>query len=263
MPSLQSPAPALQRLRRGLFLLLLCGSLSSLTAQDTPPKPQSYFTDKAGVVDAGTAAALNRQLAEFERITSNQILVFVSNSLPEGAEMAQFATETHHSWGVGQKGIDNGAILFVFVKDRKMFISTGRGLEGALPDATCKSIITSAITPHFRRGDYPGGIQAGVNSMLAATRGEYKGTGRTNAENKKQQNDNLQSWVVALLFLGFILYSFLSRLRSYGGSPVIYTSSGSSTWNDGGGGFSGGGGGSDSFSGGGGDSGGGGAGGSW
>jgi len=79
---------------------------------------------------------------------------------------------------VGQKHKDNGVVLFVFSQDRKMFIATGRGLEGALPDATCKTIITQEIVPRFKQGDFSGGIDAGVTALMAAAQGSTKALAR-------------------------------------------------------------------------------------
>ncbi|MDD5261239.1 MAG: TPM domain-containing protein [Methylacidiphilales bacterium] len=242
-------------------LLLSVGAGSALHAQNLPPKPLRYFNDQAGVVDTATATAINQQLVDFERSTSNQIVVAIYPRLPEGAEIAQYATDTFNTWGVGQKGRDNGAVLFVFVQDHKMFISTGRGLEGALPDAICKTIITREIAPRFRQNDYSGGIRAGVNAMLAATKGEYHGTGQTRAEQRTSGNSGFPP-ILGLLLILFFIIAILPRLG--GGSPFIYT--GSSYGRSGGGGWGGGfggGGGGGGFSGGGGCSGGGGAGGGW
>lgn len=269
---------------RGLALAFLLALIGSLLAhgQALPPKPARYVTDQAGVLDASTVATLNNQLEKFEKDTSNQILVAVYPSLPPDAEIAQYATDTFNSWQPGQKGKDNGAILFVFIQDRKMFISTGRGLEGALPDAICKRIVTREITPFFRQGNYAAGIQAGVNAMLAATRGEYQGTGSTVAERtfaeSRGENQQPPAWFI-LLFIIVIVISVISRSGGGFGGPIIYTSGG---WGGGGygggggfgggfGGGSGGGGGGGfggsgdggGFSGGGGSSAGGGAGGSW
>jgi uncharacterized protein len=153
-----------------------------------------------------------------------------------------------------------------------MRIQTGYGLEGALPDAICKRIISDEITPRFQARDFAGGLTAGVNAMIAATRGEYKGTGRTVAETRGQGQRGqgaLVDLIIFLVVLGFIGLSWLRRARS----GTVYTSSGSrgpgGIWwmgggGGGGGGFSGGGGGGGGgFSGGGGDSGGGGASGGW
>ena len=142
-----------------MLLACLSGSLFA-QAQNLPPKPDRYITDQAGVVDAPALSAINDQLEQFEKQTSNQIVVAIYPSLPQDAEIAQYATDTYNAWGIGQKGKDNGALLIIFVNDHKMFICTGRGLEGALPDAICKNIITQVITPPFRQGNYAGGIQA-------------------------------------------------------------------------------------------------------
>jgi uncharacterized protein len=259
---------ALRRLALGVAILGVLGSLFPAgtafgQTEDLPPKPAFYFTDQAGVVDAGTAQALNQQLAQFERDTSNQILVAIYNKLPDQAELAQYSIDTYNTWQPGQKGKDNGAILFVFVKDHKMFICTGRGLEGALPDATCKEIISQLIAPEFRAGKYTDGIQAGVNAMIAATKGEYRGTGQTNAEAQDQDGDGggFPLWAIFVIILIILLTRFFGG-RMIGG-PMIYTGGGFGGGGFGGGGFSGGGGGFGGFSGGGGSSAGGGAGGGW
>jgi uncharacterized protein len=247
--------------RWSLGLVLFLGFACRLfgATENLPPAPAKDFTDQAGVVDAGTAQAIETQLEQFERDTSNQILVAIYPSLPADAELAQYCIDTGNAWRAGQKGKDNGAILFVFVNDHRIFIATGRGLEGALPDATCKNIITQVIAPAFRQGDYAGGVQAGINAMVAATKGEYKGTGETHAE----QGDGTSIWIILLFIALFILFVFIApRL---GGGPFIYTSGGfGSGYGRGfGGGSSFGGGGGGGFSGGGGSFGGGGAGGGW
>ena len=103
------------------------------------------------------------------------------------SSIEDYTVRVAQAWQVGQKDKKNGAVLFVFVQDRKMFIQVGYGLEGALPDATCKRIIEDEIKPHFRNNDFDGGLSAGVAAILAATRGEYKGTGRTAVESSGSQ----------------------------------------------------------------------------
>jgi uncharacterized protein len=240
-----------------VLVLLLC-FVGALFAQDAklPPKPDRYVTDQAGVLDGVAAAEINAQLEQFEKETSNQILVAIYPTLPPNQDIAQYAAEILDAWGVGQKGKDNGAILFVFANDHKMFIVTGRGLEGALPDALCKNIVDQVIAPQFRNGNYTGGVEAGVAAMIAASKGEYKGTGTT-VDERNGSNQGIPAWVVILFIIIFILIRMSAGSRW--GGPIIYTSGG---W--GGGGYGGGsGGGGGGFSGGGGSSAGGGAGGSW
>src|SRR5437588_7015527 len=107
-------------------LLLLLAAIS------LPPKPAQYVTDRAGVIR--NADALNEKLANFERQTSDQILVYTDQHLPPDTTIEEMGAEAMRSWGVGQKGKDNGAILFVFTGDRKMRIEVGYGLEGSLTD---------------------------------------------------------------------------------------------------------------------------------
>jgi uncharacterized protein len=238
------------------LLFCLCGSLFA-QIQNLPPKPDRYITDQTGVIDAGTLSTINDELEQFEKDTSNQIVVAIYPNLPPDAAVDQYTIDTYNAWHLGQKDKDNGALLLVFVNDHKMFICTGRGLEGALPDAICKNIVTQEIAPRFKQGDYSGGIQAGVNAMIAATKGEYKGNGSTVDDSKGQGIP----WIAIIIFI--IIFLIASRYgSSFGGGPVIFTGGG---WGGGGygggGGFGGGGGGG--FSGGGGSSAGGGAGGSW
>src|SRR6266446_4844676 len=126
------------QMRSRLFLALgaLClGAVYALQAETLPSKPDRYFNDYAGVVDQATASKLNEQLAQFERDTSTQILVAIYRSMESESSVADYTQRIAQTWGVGQKGRNNGAVLFVFVADHQMFIQTGYGLEGALPDA--------------------------------------------------------------------------------------------------------------------------------
>jgi uncharacterized protein len=252
-------APRFGELIVALVLLLAWqGSLFAQVEKDIPPAPTRYVTDYVGLLDNSSIESINSQLEQFEKDTSNQILVVIYAALPADAELAQFCTQTAQAWGVGQKGKDNGVVLFIFARDGKMFISTGRGMEGALPDATCKNIVTQIIIPRFKLRDYSGGIQAGLNAMIAATKGEYQGNGSTVADGKGA--DQGVPWVAIIIFL--IIFILISRYgSSLGGrsGPVIFTGGGFG----GGGGYGGGGGGGGGFSGGGGSSAGGGAGGSW
>src|SRR5271165_3588152 len=146
----------------------------------TPPKPPQYFNDFASLVSFEAGERLNRQLAEFDRQTSNQILVVIYPSLPPDTSIEGFCEEAFRAWKPGQQGRNNGAILFVFLKDRKMRIQTGYGLEGALPDAICKRIISDEITPRFQARDFAGGLTAGVSAMTLAI--EHAGTEPSNAK---------------------------------------------------------------------------------
>jgi uncharacterized protein len=251
-------------LRRVLFpvlgALLLAGARA---AEVIPPAPRDHFNDYAGIVAPAAARSLNAELAQFERDTSNQIVVAIFPHLQSDSAIEDYTVRVAQAWGVGQHDQKNGAVLFIFSQDRKLFIQVGYGLEGVLPDALCKQIIANEITPRFRSGDFTGGVTAGVHAMLAAVRGEYRGTGRTVADDRGTGGLGLGGFAIII-----VLLIVFSALRSLSRRNVVYSRGGRiSPWLIAGalgrgssGGWSGGGG---SFSGGGGSFGGGGAGGSW
>jgi uncharacterized protein len=255
-----------------LVLLCLC-SWPAIAAEVIPPAPAQYFNDYAHVTSSALAARLNKTLEDFERQTSDQILVAVYPKMQSDSSIEDYTVRVAQSWRVGQKGKDNGAILFVFVQDRKMYIQVGYGLEGALPDALAKRIIENEIKPRFRAGDFDGGLSAGVTAILSAVRGEYKGTGSTVAERSRGSGSASGVAVILLFILLFGLIAVIPLVRGMAGTTYRrrgywdgWTMGGGGFsgggWGRGGGGWSGGGGGG-GFSGGGGGFGGGGAGGSW
>ena len=245
------------------FFVLL--ATKSQAAEVIPPKPDRYFNDYAGVVSKSAALRFNEELAQFERETSDQVVVAIFPKMQSDSDIADYTQRVAQAWGVGQKERRNGIVLFVFVQDRKMFIQVGYGLEGALPDITAFDITENRIKPHFRNGDYEGGIATGIDSVFKAIRGEYKGSGKTVAE-KHRGGGASSIWFFIIFLIALIIISrMLRRLggwgySSRGGGPVFFPvgggGGGSSSGDGGGGGFSG-------FSGGGGSFGGGGSGSSW
>jgi uncharacterized protein len=259
------------RLTLGLFALLAVGGLGVRAEEKLPPPPDHYLNDYAHLLPEAEDHRLDEKLHRFDEETSTQIVVAIFPKLPSPS-LEDFTVRTAESWRVGRKGLDNGAIFFVFVADKKMRIEVGYGLEGALPDALAFRILDEQVRPRFRSGDYAGGIEAGIDGILAATRGEYKAPPRQ----ERRQGFSLAGQVVALvlllLFIGLVprlgggsggwTYGAGGgrRTRRYGGGP----------WWWGGGGFGGGGGwgggggfGGGGFSGGGGSFGGGGASSGW
>jgi uncharacterized protein len=255
----------------GLLITAVLGApeaVRALTAEEALKSPPSrYFNDYAGLIKPATAATLNAELESFERSTSNQLVVAIFPELPDTMTVEDYGVQLYRAARIGQKGKDNGALLLVFVKNRKIRIATGRGLEGALPDAICKRIVAEQIAPRFQTGDFDGGLTQGVHAMMAAAQGEYKGTGTTVREQRRQASED-DSWIIPVIFLLIFLVFFMMAARRRGG--IVIGGGGGGPWYGGGGGFGGrggfggsGGGDSGGFSGGGGDTGGGGAGGSW
>jgi uncharacterized protein len=260
--------PRVMRTSLVAAILLALVSLSSRAAEVIPPKPDRYFNDYAHVVSAEAALRFNAQLEQFERETSDQIVVAVFPKMQSDSSVEDYAQRVAQAWGVGQKDKRNGVVLFVFVADHKMSIQVGYGLEGALPDAIAYDIRQNQITPHFRDKDYEGGLSVGIDSIEKAIRGEYKGSGKTVAGQRTSARGPSGNLVFFIIFIVILLIiSRRTRKRGYGyssrGGPFIGGWGGGSGggWSSGGGGWSSGGGGG--FSGGGGSFGGGGSSGSW
>lgn len=254
-------------MRLTLAGLLFAAFAAGARAEEViPPSPPEHFNDYASVVSPATASSLDAELGQFERATSNQVVVVIYPTMQSDSSVEDYTVRVAQSWHAGIKGKDNGAILFIFAKTHQIYLQVGYGLEGSIPDAVAKNIISDEIVPAFKQGDYDRGVVAGVHAIMAATRGEYHGTGRTVADQRSQQIP----LPVIILFLAIFVLIIVSRSRAamyqsggrrgFGGMllPILFSGGG------GGGGFGGGGGGGGGgFSGGGGSFGGGGAGGSW
>ena len=251
--------------RQLVFAVALLTGAWLHAAERMPPAPAKYFNDYTGTVSATTANTLNGQLEQYERQSSNQLLVVVYPKMETDSSVEDYTVRVAQSWKVGQKGKNNGAVLFVFKEDRQLYIQVGYGLEPTLTDATSHDIVENILKPRFREGNFDLGLSEAVSAMIAATKGEYTGTGRTHADSRSSGRS--RNSPVSLLFIAFVavmmIINFIRRARN----PSIFMNpTRRSTWWTGGGGSSGGswgGGGGGGFSGGGGSFGGGGAGGKW
>ena len=238
-------------------------------AETIPPAPARYFNDYAGIVPAATGDELNRQLEQYERASSNQLVVAIFPTMESGSSVEDYTVRIAHAWKVGQAGKNNGAVLFAFMREHKLYIQVGYGLEATLTDAISSQIIQDELKPAFRAGRYDAGLRAAVASMIAATKGEYHGNGRTRADDRSSGSHSPVSTLVVIFVIVVVVINVIRQARNprvymnprRGGGGIFWSSGGS------GGGWSGGGGSSSdsggSFSGGGGSFGGGGAGGSW
>jgi uncharacterized protein len=251
------------------FALVLFVALVHRTsaAEVIPPKPPAYFNDYANVVPKAKALELNEKLAQFERETSNQVVVAIYQKMETDSSVEDFAQRIAQSWGVGQKSQSggNGVVVLVFIQDHKISIQVGYGLEGALPDVTAFDIRTRHMNPRFRNGDYAGGLDEGIDLICKAIRGEYKGEGETVQEKRSPGGSSGCGPLgfIVMLIIGLMTIRLGRRRGGFGytglGGPFV-----SSGWGSGwsgsssssGSGFSG-------FSGGGGSFGGGGSSGSW
>ena len=164
------PPSRLLALRRQIFLAALWSS--ALLAAEVPvPELRARVTDRTATLDQASTAALEERLKAFEDRTGSQIAVLVI-STTEPEEIEQYALRVVEAWQLGREGIDDGALLLVALEDRNVRIEVGYGLEGALTDLVSRRIISESILPGFRSGDIPGGIELGVDRMIAVAAGE-------------------------------------------------------------------------------------------
>ena len=151
-----------------LALLLAAGSAG---AEVAVPPLSARVTDLTGTLSGEAVNRIESKLAAFEAKKGSQIAVLiVPTTQPE--DIDQFGIRVEDAWKLGRKGVDDGAYLIVAKNDRRVRIEVGYGLEGALPDAIANRIVEETIAPHFKAGDFDGGIEAGVNQMMAVVNGE-------------------------------------------------------------------------------------------
>ena len=142
-----------------------------LAEAQTFPALTGRVVDAANILKPDERAALDAKLKAHEDKTSDQVVVATVPSL-EGFEIEDYANRLFRQWKLGQTKTNNGALLLVAPKERKVRIEVGYGLEGALTDALSRVIIATAIAPQFQKGDYAAGINAGIDGMLSILTGD-------------------------------------------------------------------------------------------
>jgi len=264
----------------GLFIIYILLFVSTF-AQDIPDpmQPQRLVNDFAGILSSDQVNYLENKLVAFNDSTSTQITVVIVKSL-NGYDKNDFAQRLGQKWGVGQKGKNNGVVVLVKPKypqeKGEASIQSGYGMEGILPDITCKRIVENEMIPRFREGNYYEGIVKGVSTIMSISKGEYTAENYNKKTKPAPYGFLIPILVLALIF--FLIYSGKKGTHSIGKQIPWWTTlfllssmgrGHSGSWSDfqsGKGGFGGGfgGGGGGGFGGfGGGSFGGGGAGGSW
>jgi len=164
--------PMLRRLGAlWLLCLLAWGALGLAQAQQAVPALSGHVIDTSGTLAPAQRSALESRLTSFEQERGAQVVVLlVPSTQPE--DIASYANRVANTWKIGRKDIGDGLLLIVAVQDRKLRIEVAKTLEGAIPDLAAKRIIDEAITPHFKQGDYAGGIDAGLTRIMGLISGE-------------------------------------------------------------------------------------------
>src|SRR5712671_2766125 len=156
--------------RVGVGLALLLGALA-VRAEVAVPPLTARVTDLTGTLSGEAVTRIETKLADFEAKKGSQIAVLIVPST-EPEDIDQYGIRVEDAWKLGRKGVDDGVYLIVAKNDRRARIEVGYGLEGALSDAVANRIVDETITPHFKLGDYDGGVEAGVDQMISVVNGE-------------------------------------------------------------------------------------------
>lgn len=244
---------------RLLAALTLCGVLMVAWAAPDFPSLSGRVVDQAGMLSAQAEREITGLSASHEQATTNQVVVATVPDL-QGYSIEEFGYQLGRHWGVGQQDKNNGVLLLVAKAERKVRIEVGYGVEGLVTDAIASNIIHQVITPAFKRGQFDGGVTAGVQSIVQALGGEYQVVERRGSARQGTSS----TWkILAFVFFFFVLPNLFGRRGRRGmfwwllGSSMASSSRSRSSGGFGGGGFGGG------FGGGGGSFGGGGASGGW
>lgn len=248
-------APRWQAAVRLVVCALFAAAPSLVLAQNIPPAPTSWVTDTVGLLSPETASSLDDRLRTYESRTGHQILVYIS-ATTGGVPIEDWAVRAFERWKVGRKGLDDGVVLFIFVRDRTLRIEVGYGLEPKIPDAAAARIVRDTIEPGLRAGEPDQAVTAGVDQILALAGDEGpQASAAPSSETDNAQQAPLSS--IELILIGVALLVLLGvAVRSpWFAMYLLFNIFGGGR----GGGFSG----SSGFSGGGGRSGGGGASGRW
>ena len=253
-------------MRKIISLFLVCfTALFTWSQIPTAPNPPRFFNNfsQTGIISEEQGAELEAMLDQFEQETSNEITVIIVDDL-NGDEAWHYASELGEKWGVGKADKDNGIIILVKPTKEKgghqVFISPGRGLEGAVTDISCGEIVDNELIPNFKKGDYFTGIKNAIVVLAKMAKGEINEKSYRKAIHK----NDLVSSIFGFLFI-IVLVILLIRKGGRGGNGTTFGRGGFFVGGFGaGGGFGGGSSGGGGFGGfGGGSFGGGGSGGSW
>ena len=258
------------KLFKYIFCVVLVFFVAKVFAQNIPdrPVPARLVNDNLGVLTHDQQQVLEQKLVDFDKRTSTQIAIVTTDDIA-GMDAGDFAVELGKKWGVGNQNFNNGVVFLVYrSKDntkRKVFIATGAGLEGVLPDYTCSEIVNNEVIPNLKGADFYGALNNGTDAIIKATEGKYTAP---DGYGKKKSSP------FKTLLIIIVIIAILSILSGGGGGGGSYMSrrgfrgfTGPTPWWIGGAGLGGGGssgGSSGGFGGfGGGSFGGGGAGGDW
>ena len=210
------------------FLLLFLVPLPANAAVGQFPKPVGFVNDFAGVIPPGQAQSMEQYLRELNQRTGAQIAVVTVPNIEGYTGPEEYAVDLFSAWKIGQKGKDNGLLVLLAMKEKKVKIEVGYGLEGAITDGDCGIIIRQVMAPYFRAGRFGDGLMAGVQALVA----------KIPPGGVKPPHSSARNVFSGGLFLAFVLFIAVQFLLPGGGFWGRSKGSGF-TGRRGGGGFSG------------------------
>ncbi len=212
--------------RSALVLLLALVAAVPAAAQVAVPALTGRVVDLTGTLSGAAVSRIENELADFETKKGSQISVLiVPTTEPEDIE--QFGIRVADRWKLGRKNVDDGAILLVAKQDRRVRIEVGTGLEGVLPDAIASRIVGDTITPLFKQGNFDGGVEAGVDRMIAVIDGEPLPAPDKQWEHPAPLGNLLPLLLVGTVLVGGVLRAVLGRLL---GSLATGVLAGAAAW---------------------------------
>jgi uncharacterized protein len=180
---------------------------ASVWAQDIPAKPDGYVLDLSGKLQAEEKTTLEQKLRGYADSTSTQFAVVIVPST-QGSDPYDYAISIGKTWGVGQKGKNNGVVILIASEDRKIRIVTGRGIEDVLPDAICKRIINRILKPALKRDAYYEGLNEATTEMMQRASGQFQA---------EEEDVPTGVPVFLIVFLFFVIINIIRAIKNKGG----------------------------------------------
>ena len=221
--------------------LALAASCAATAADGDPiavPALRSHVTDLTGTLSEGERQALEQKLSAWEAQRGAQFAVLmVPATKPESID--EYSQRVTDSWKIGRKGIADGVLLVIAKDEKKLRFQVGKGFEGSLTDVTAKRIIEEVIVPAFRKGDFTGGINGGVDKVIGVVAGEMlpppaagKASSQSSPRTSSEHRWADSSWVPLIIFAGIGLFFVLSSTlgRMFGNVGAWLSSRNATIW---------------------------------
>lgn len=188
-----------------LLTLLFVFFTVSVLAQNIPakPSPPKLVNDLANALTPDEINSLERKLVAYNDSTSTQVVIVTVETTGD-YDIQEYALRILRDWGVGNTKTNNGIVIVAAIKDKKIRIETGYGMEGVIPDITAQRIIDNEVTPNFRAGDYYRGFDEAINAIAKAAAGEYTAPVNYNRQSKRR-GGSIFSYLIPLIILVVII----------------------------------------------------------